>query len=336
MGNYLATEVDEKASAEAIRHRLAHIVNYLGTLQSADISCDQVDEPWVARFRKWMIARPIVSPTGKTRPRSPATVENSVLQLQAVINAAHARGDARKPAQFRPIAAKQVNRTPRHRADVDQLAAMFRYCIDPAPDAARSPEERQRRIRERQALHRFLIVSVATLARPDAAHDVSLDPRRSQWDATHGVLDLNPRGRRQTRKYRATVWMPYQVRPHLDATKGFFVGPLSVKKSWEAMAAEIGLPGEGEAGMKLVRRSMAQLLRRPDLKVPVEQVELQLGHRRIESTSELYAPFQPDYLPDARRAIETIIDEIEAVVPGAFHRSDTGEKPNVVPIKAAQ
>src|SRR3546814_19228207 len=100
--------------------------------------------------------------------------------------------------------------------------------------------------------------------------------------------------------------MPYQALPHLDDARGFFVGPLSVKKSWEAMAAEIGLPGDGEAGMKLVRRSMAQLLRRPDLQVPVEQVALQLGHRRIESTSELYSPVQPAYLPDANRHTETI------------------------------
>ncbi|NIJ32445.1 hypothetical protein [Sphingomonas oligoaromativorans] len=74
--------------------------------------------------------------------------------------------------------------------------------------------------------------------------------------------------------------------------------------------------------MKLIRRSMAQLLREHG--VPHDQVEMQLGHRRFGSVSELYAPFSPDYLANALSAIEAIIDEIESRAPGAFHRTDTG------------
>lgn len=82
------------------------------------------------------------------------------------------------------------------------------------------------------------------------------------------------------------------------------------------MCDELELPGEGEAGQKLIRRSMAHLLRAR--RVPVEQVAMMLGHRKIESTSELYAPFDPDYLAGAVAAIESIIDEIENLTPGAF------------------
>ena len=60
-------------------------------------------------------------------------------------------------------------------------------------------------MRERASLRRFLMISVATWARPDAAHDFSTDPKRRQWNSKARILSLNPRGRRQTKKYRATV-----------------------------------------------------------------------------------------------------------------------------------
>ena len=101
---------------------------------------------------------------------------------------------------------------------------------------------------------------------------------------------------------------------------------------WNGMAGEIGLPVEGEAGFKLIRRSMAHLLRHPSRGVPVEQIEMMLGHRPIDSTSELYAPFDPAYLTEAVSAIEAIIDEIEILCSGALHRSYTGDEATAIPM----
>lgn len=323
VADYLVSR-ETSPSIGAIRPRLAHVLRYIVTLPDPNIRCEQVNEAWIRRFRSWLAAEPVTSSAGnaRTAPRSASTIENSVLQLAAAINAAHDRGDTSRPAQFKPIAAKEVNRTPTYRADLDQLAAMFRYASDPRFPTKRGP------------LHRFLIISVATLARPDAAHDVSTSPDRGQWHADRGVLMLNPKARRQTKKRRAIVRMPYQVIPWMEARKGFFVGPASVRSAWDSMAIELGLPNEGAAGMKLIRRSVAQLVR--DRGVPDETLELQLGHRALDSVSELYAPFKPDYLASALTAIESIIDEIEARVPGSFHRSDTGKEPNIVPIAAAK
>lgn len=173
----------------------------------------------------------------------------------------------------------------------------------------------------RDTLLAFLRISVLTLARPDAAHEVSTDAARGQWDTARHVLNLNPRSRPQTRKYRAAVPIARQAAWLLDECDGPFVKANSVKKAFHAMANELGLPGEGEAGMKLIRRSMASLLRVKT--VPAEEIELMLGHRRLDSVSDLYAPFDPDYLAGARAAIETIIDEVEAPAPGAFHRGLT-------------
>jgi hypothetical protein len=84
------------------------------------------------------------------------------------------------------------------------------------------------------------------------------------------------------------------------------------------MAEEIGLPKEGQSGMKLVRRSMAKLLRDRLPKGDWTEVELFLGHSKFDSVSDLYAPFDPSYCAVAREEIERIIDEIEVLVPGAF------------------
>jgi integrase len=304
--NYQLMHGDRQSSSQAIAARLSHIVAYLAQLPDSGVTCDQVDEGWITGFRAWSVKQPIVSPSGKLRVRTTSTVENSVLQLAAAINHAHRRGDTMKPAQFKPIAMKELNRTPRHRSSVAELAKMLAYAIQPS------------RKKRREPLRRFLIISIATLARPDAALDVSTAPERGQWDKTHGILDLNPRGRRQTKKYRAVVPVAHQVMPWLNACGGKFVGAASVQSGWRAMAGCIGLPSEGEGGTKLIRRSMAKLLR--DRLPPAEwsEVEMFLGHRKFDSTSDIYAPFDPSYCAHAKRAIETLIDEIEALTPGAF------------------
>lgn len=321
IADYLSIKDDTIISA-----RLAHVLDYIGTLPSPAIRCEQVNEDWVAGFRKWATVQPVVHTSGKVRekPRALSTVENSLIQLAAAIRRAHARGDAARPPQFRPIPTKELNQTPRRRLSIDELAAAFRYATDP-----RYPSKRG-------ALHRFLIASVATAARPDAVHDINVDQARRQWSEDTRVLALNPAGRRQTKKYRATVIAPWQFALHLKGAKGFYVGASSVRSAFDSMCDELGWPKDGEVGMKIIRRSIAQLLRDPARGVPTEQIELQLGHRRIDSVTDLYAAFDPAYLRDATRALEAIIDEIETRVPGAFHRKDTGDGATVIPLRGAK
>lgn len=320
--NYQVLHADKQESSEAIRARLAHVLDYIETLPNPNVTCDQVDERWISGLRLWLEQRPIVSPKGAERQRSLSTVENSVIQLAAAIRF------AKLVPAFKAQPIKELNRTPHHRSDVAELAAMFRYCIAPE---AHTEKWRKRAIASRAALHRFLIISVGTLARPDAAYDVSVAPERGQWSSKSRVLNLNPRGRRQTKKYRATIRVAWRAALHLDAAKGFFVGRKSVRSAWESMCAELDLPGDGEAGSKLIRRSMAHLLRRRG--VPVEQVELMLGHRKIDATSELYAPFDPGYVAEAMAEIETIIGEIETLAPGAFSRRLAGDGATIIPMR---
>ena len=309
IANYLET----RPAADAMHSRLGHVLDWLDAAGLVETTSEAVDEAWIERFRSWMRGR-------TDRERAPGTIENCVIGLAAAL-----RMGGVTPA-FKPIPTSEVNRTPQFRASVEQMAAMFRYCTDPD-----SPTEamRERHVRERAALLRYMRAAVATWARPDAIFDISVAPKRRQWFANSRVLALNPDGRRQTRKYRPTVPIARQFAPHLDATSGFYVGVQSVRSAWEGMAKAVGLPKDGEAGMKLLRRSMAHHVRRAIGEEHFVQVEMFLGHRKA-STSDIYALFDPANLGLALAATESLIDQIEALSPGAFSRTFTAQGSNVV------
>jgi hypothetical protein len=318
-----------KPSIDAMTTRLGHVLTYLVESGQATAKCAQIDENWVQVFRDWMAPRPIVSSKGAERTRAVSTVENSVLQLAAAINESGG-----VEAQFKAMQPKEVNETPTHREDVPGLTRMFRYCLYPAGPTARSPKEIERRKRERSRLLSFLRISVATMARPDAAHDVSTLPARKQWDKKHKILNLNPTGRRQTKKFRATVPMARQMMPIMNACSGPLIPTESVENAWVSMEKALGLPGNGQSGMKLIRRSMGNIVR---LALPLEahqEVSLFMGHDKFDDTTDLYAPFSPTYLRRALAVIEDVIDEIESGCPGAFesgaYRDVTAHGGNVV------
>lgn len=322
-GNYLVTDciadyMVAKAglpSIATVKARLGHVSAYLADTGQGDVTCEAIDEDWIEEFRDWAIEIPVVSPAGNVRDRSPGTVEGSVRQLAAAINFSFKRHDTTFPAAFVPKKPSTVSKTPAYRSDVAELAAMFRYAMKPGRDG--------KPMNARGPLWRFLQVSVITWARPDAAHDFSTDPARRQWHSNMRVVDLNPKGRPQTRKYRPAVPVGERAAALFDHAGGFYVGVDSVKHAFSTMLDDLGLPRDGETGMKLIRRSVSSIARRRLGEEHFVQVERMLGHRK-ESTSDLYALFEPGFLGRALAVTDDIIDEIEALAPGAFHRKDTG------------
>ena len=247
------------------------------------------------------------------RPRALSTIENSVIQLAAAINA------AKSPLLFKPTQTRDLNNTPIHRLTIEDLADAFRYASDP-----RYPTKRG-------GLHRYLLFAVATVARPDAVLDFSTAKERWQWNSARAVICLNPRGRRQTKKYRPAVIAPRQIIPILNQLHGPLIETISVRSAWNSMVKALGWPRDGNGGLKLVRRSVAQLLRdvgtkhawnetwrHRERKVDTEEIELQLGHRKLKSVSDLYAAFKPEYLEHATAVLEGIFEAIEERVPNAF------------------
>lgn len=324
-GGYLVTtaiadyllEKENVVSFDALRHRLAHVMAYIDHLKTETLTTDQVDEDWIAKFRLWM-----ASPASGGAKMA-GTIEGSVRALQSALNRAFNRKRTQHSAQFTPKKASEVSKTPLFRADVALLARMFAYAMDKSA------------LKSRQNLLRFLQISVATWCRPDAAHDFSTDPARRQWLSEAKVLSLNPAGRTQTRKYRAVVPVPGRFALLIDATDGYFITVKSVRKAFEAMAKELELPGERESGMKLIRRSIAHIVRRRIGEEHWVQGEMMLGHRKA-STSDLYALPDPANLGRAAQATADVIAEIEAITPRAFSRYNTGLLPDIKGVKNAK
>jgi hypothetical protein len=316
VADYLVAR-EGKPSIEAMRARLSHITSYLSETDQLAIACEDVDEDWIEAFREWAAEVPIVSTGGKTRMRTAGTIEGSVTMLAAAINFAHHRKDSLFPAGFTAKKAEEVSRTPAFRADIATLARMFDYCVNPEVDESHYNRTYERRRSDRANLHRFLQVSVATWARPDAAHDVSTDRARDQWHSNARALNLNPKGRPQTKKHRPIVPIARQMAPLLDGAKGFYITVDSVKTAFEVMLDHLGLPRDGETGLKLIRRSIAHLARQKLGERDWVEGQIMLGHRKL-STSDTYAPFDVGYLSRALGATEDIITDIEKRVPGAF------------------
>lgn len=78
----------------------------------------------------------------------------------------------------------------------------------------------------------------------------------------------------------------------------------------------------GEAGPKLIRRSMATLVRKRIGEGSWPQGKMMLGHVKFD-VSDIYAIPDPANLGIALEATETIIEEIEKLCPGAFYRTVT-------------
>lgn len=303
---------EHKAGYKATSSRLAHVVDYLADKDPA-ITCPQVTEEWVNMFRTWLGKRPVqIGKTGNTRSRSLSHVEGCVLQLAAAINATPGQ-----KAQFKALPAKDVAASPNYRADVKMLAAMFRYCLEPLG----TEKEKVQRLKERSSLLAYLRAAVATWARPEELMD--LGP--NQWTAAAQVLNLNPPGRRQTKKYRGVIPIPVQFAPFLGDLTGPYLSTWP-RSSWDRMRGEIGLPVErGQAGAKLIRRSMATLVRKRIGEANWRQGEMMLGHVKA-TISDIYAIPDPANLGLALAATSAIIDEICALVPGAYeplHRTFT-------------
>lgn len=305
---------EDKKGFKATRGRLSLAVEYIAATDLT-VTVAAIDERWVHGFRKWLAARPIVAPkSGATRERTIGHIEGCVRQLAAAISATPGQ-----KAKFKAEQTKNVSASPRYRADVPMLAAMFNYCLNPTGSKVRSDKEREVYIGYRANLLRYLRAAVATWARPEEITDL----RSDQWIPSADALDLNPRGRRQTRKYRGVILVPRQFAPFLNDTRGNYMPIANIRGASDTMRVEIGLPEDrGEAGWKLIRRSMATLARRRIGEANWRQGEMTLGHVRA-STSDIYALRDPANLGLALAATESIIDEIAALVPGAFHRTDT-------------
>jgi len=156
-------------------------------------------------------------------------------------------------------------------------------------------------------LFTYTMIALNTLARPDAVMDL----RPAQVNLEDRRINLNPKGRKQTKKYRPIVpvtntLLPFVARRDVERFVMWNDRPIaSIKKTFRLAVATAGL--SKEITPYSLRHTMAAELRRRA--VPAWEVEGLLGHRR-PGVTETYAEFDPSYLSKGREAIDAYFAEI--------------------------
>jgi len=160
----------------------------------------------------------------------------------------------------------------------------------------------------------FILIACNTLARPGAI----VDMRRAQFDQPHQRINLNPPGRRQTKKYRPLLAVTPTLLPWLEAVtdpRQHYVSyagkPVdSVKTAWNNLCEDAGL--DDRVTPYSIRHGMAREMRKR--KVPKEQISIFLGHlpKESDATTSIYAPYDPEYCSEAVAAIEAVMTEIRS------------------------
>jgi integrase len=179
-----------------------------------------------------------------------------------------------------------------------------------------------------EPLFRFILLAIATEGRPDAVRE--LTPAQIDFEA--GLIHLNPEGRKQTKKYRATVRMPEALRPYLlkwirddrlEPDDAFIRVRLSLPFSmshpclhikWNrAVKSKEGLGLKGRYVTKSLRHTMASWLRAQ--RVSEKDRSIQLGHARAEHSNKMTRIYErdfddPEYLTDACAAINAYLEQV--------------------------
>ena len=160
-------------------------------------------------------------------------------------------------------------------------------------------------------IDRFFLLSLATAARPTAI----LELTRFQCDLETGLIDLNPVGRRQTKKRRPVVPICDIARGVIEATEGEHLVSFRGKpiqrpnKTWR-IAREIAGLGSEFIPYAMRHTTATELARRG---VPILDISGFLGHRMPEYRSTMrYVKVQPGFQSAAVAALNALFDEIAA------------------------
>jgi len=128
------------------------------------------------------------------------------------------------------------------------------------------------------------------------------------------LISLNPKGRKQTKKYRPVVPISNTLLPWLEACENeryvLYNGKAvaSVKKSFAKAALEAGLAA---VSPYCLRHTMATELRARA--VTEWEIMGMMGHKNAAArTTERYARFRPEYLGEAVSAIDAYFADLKS------------------------
>jgi len=160
-----------------------------------------------------------------------------------------------------------------------------------------------------------LLIAVVYLVNTASRIGAILEATTAQIDRTYGLIHLNARDRVQTDKWRPTLPITATLEPWTrDLPPGFIINWRGetvgeIDTGFKAACRRAKLPG-GENTYS-IRHALGRFLLMRGVE-PLE-ISLFLGHVRppdsIETTL-VYSPFRPDYLLNAKAAVETFVHEI--------------------------
>ncbi|MCB2076360.1 MAG: site-specific integrase [Novosphingobium sp.] len=149
----------------------------------------------------------------------------------------------------------------------------------------------------------FAMLAVTTGGRKSAL----LEARWDQVDFARAILDLNPAGRRQNSKFRATVPLNDMIMPalreaHRARTTDYIIEHrgarlLDIKKGIAAASKRSGV----RVHPHMFRHSAAVWM--AEDRVPMAEIAQYLGHRDINVTVRVYARYHPDFLRQAAESL---------------------------------
>jgi hypothetical protein len=168
---------------------------------------------------------------------------------------------------------------------------------------------------------RFVIIMLNTCARNEAIFDLVVS---QQVDFNYGTIDLNPPGRRQTRKRRPIIRMTTNLAgwfKHWEDDKPIRHYQDTVEKRLNKIgkpvldANGVDIPGLNMPDMTCytLRHFIASNMRRVSFPVSKEQRSKWLGHTVQEGsrTTDWYETFDPDYLEQPMRATDEIMRKLQ-------------------------
>jgi len=328
--DYYAEHGQKQTSAESIRARLKIVRRFVdheidaGRITQPFLPID-IDDKLLNRFRDWAAATPIVARKkdadgnwvdGATRRRAASTIEESIIQLKAALNFAEEAKRISSRPKLKHKTRDQVTPERKFRLSVDGLAEILDFTMRGSGNYAGHADRLL-------PLRRYVIGAMTTLGRPDAVLDMSVDPARGQWMKAERRFDLNPNGRLQTRKRRPVMPVVDLLHSWLEVTDDRLVclertkevdgeeittqiAVASVRSGWDTARNELKLPPGW--GPKLIRHSTATIL--ANRGVDLAEIEIALGHRVINKTTDRYVIFSPDYLKTLKAGLEDVISDL--------------------------
>ncbi|MBN9219518.1 MAG: tyrosine-type recombinase/integrase [Mesorhizobium sp.] len=270
---YQASHVEKLRSRQAVKILLRYWLEFWGDATVADLR----DIPKQEEFREWLAAKGL----------SHNSVVRGLEVGRAAINRAWKRGIVRDRPYIEVPAMEQGPPMGRP-MEVEEIRRLYAAAGD--------------------HIRLFLILMLGTGARNEAITTLTWP----QIDFEAGLIELNPKGRKQTSKRRPTVkLLPFlrEVLEPMDKTTPFvlmFRGQKvgHINKGLRAALRRAHLDRQITAYS--CRHTVARWLRREG--VQPWETAMQLGHKVAGfSMTEIYAAWSPDYLEKSSAALEKLL-----------------------------